>query len=434
MTAPAPTPPTFTQRPWVTAGVALTAAGMVAAAPVTVPDLPQFDFAEIELTAGLDDLNPIPGWVDVFSNSAANIRGLFDVMPGTPFPIIQQVLANQAGYVTSILNGGDIGTVFSQIGDNFSNAIAAPFLAGDLSDAPVQWSGAAGQLIDWLVDLIGIDLSHQSIFDAISPVAGAIPIVGPLFGFTASPASGLLLGSVGPIVGPGIVFGEGISHAFNDLFSASDPLHALADLINLPSGMANAFLNGGEVLDAAPVLDSLLGQVPLFEQLSDILSIDTLGFEMGGVLSGPGALFDAFTMGGSLLPNLQDNYPALATVLQILGLDDTSLVSFLLPGEDVGALGTALTLPQIVADAISNDGSLALAHWDLLADLPFASDISGAMTAGLDQIGDLFTGFGDMVNQLGGMLDVTDLAGLLGIDTFGNLMLSIPQLLLSMLF
>lgn len=435
MTAPAPTPPTFTQRPWVTAGVALTAAGIVAAAPVAVPDVPQFNFPEIELTAGLDDLNPLPALEYAFNSTLGNVNGLFTQIGDAPlFPVIGQVLANQAGYISGLINGTtDIGTVFGQIGDNIGNVFAAPFAA----NLGLLTAGDASLDLYALETLVAsIPFGHQEIFELMQAAASLDPTatIKPILDFMASPASGILLGTAGPIIAPGIALGAGLGHAFDDLGSQNFA-HAFGDLINLPANLTNAFLNGSYLdavngptnasLNAIWLLDALgiptsfnfgFGDISLVEA-----GIDNAGLSMGGLLSGPGSLFNAF------------DFLASGSAVSV---GDWSLIEGIaqLPGHGPGALATMLTLPETIAAAINNSDSIALDSWNLLGDLPFAGEIGGAMTAGLDQIGDLFTGFGDMVNQLGGMLDVTDLAGLLGIDTFGNLMLSIPQLLLSMLF
>src|SRR5699024_4006579 len=121
-------PPTFAQRPWVAAGVAFTTASMVAAAPIAVPDVPRFHFAEIQLTATgdlvQDTASNLTNLVDYFAGVTPADFLVPRVDVGAPFPILQQVIANQIGYLGQVLqNPDDIGTVFESVFANLQAGI-----------------------------------------------------------------------------------------------------------------------------------------------------------------------------------------------------------------------------------------------------------------------------------------------------------------------
>lgn len=85
-------------RPYVTAGVALVGASVIAASPVAppVPDMkvsatPSVS-AAMQLTA---TSNPLIAFSQLFGNTVTNATGLFEQFLATPAPILSQVLVNQ---------------------------------------------------------------------------------------------------------------------------------------------------------------------------------------------------------------------------------------------------------------------------------------------------------------------------------------------------
>lgn len=391
-------------RRWATAGVALTAASMVAVAPVVGTTLPTVEFPDIQLTGSFDPISP---WIDTFSKAGTNGVNLFNAWGDAPFALGQQIAVNQIRNLDTIVNHpADIGSIFTDTVDRLGKAVAAPFVADQnlLDTTQPIFGGALGPLLGHfllehpgtilnpnrdcplLVACLGLDLSHKGIFNVLNSVTSGNALLNGMLGFTASPVSGLLLGAAGPVVGPGIALGNDVTSVFGALTGGSpDLVDLLNTVVNIPAHMTDALFNGGEVLDAAPVLNSLLSQVPLFEQLSQVVRMDTLGFEMGGLLSPGGSLFSAFTMGATVLPDLT-----------ILGIHFGDVASFLLPGADVGLLGTAIELPQSIARAIG---------WTA-GGMPLDAFISDAL---------LPTGL--LPGALGNMVDIPNLllGGLLGI-------------------
>jgi len=401
----------------ITVGVGLAGAALIAAAPVTTPG-PTVEIPTIELTAA--EFDPITPWIDVIDHTADNLGGLFDHVTAAPlFPVLQQVGINQIGYATSLLDGtGDPGSILTAMGDNLQSFVGAPFAADWdlLSSADGTISGSFLGIVDgsWPV-------GHDQVFDVLHNLSAISPTLKSLVSFTASPLSGLLLGAVGPVLGPALAFGDGIQSAVGHL---SDPVSAVNDLVNIPAHMTDAFLNGGPSLSALTVFEAL--GLPTELEIAGIgdfslakASIDALGLTMGGVLSPEGSLFNALDFTGSA---------------GVVNIGDWSGLSgvFDLPGNDVGALGTLIGLPETLAASIGWDGhglldellggSLFSASPASILDLGLAELLQQPLTDAAQFLGS------DLAELLGG-----DIAAMAGDGVVGDLITVIPNLLLSVL-
>lgn len=454
MAAPAPsTPPAFTQRPWVTAGVALTAAGMVAAAPVAVPDVPQFNFPDIQLTATGDLLTDTAGNLTNLVDYFAGVTPADFLVPrvdvGAPFPILQQVIANQVGYLGQFLQGDFTGPFESMFG-NLQAGIAAPF--GEFADSlatggPLEVVGLPvidvlgihydiNDVVEGLIKtLIGADdLSRLGLFDSnlVDVVQSLLGVGGleGLFNFTASPMSGLMLGVMGPVLGPMIALANDMGTVFD-----GDP----AALLGIPEHMLYAFLNGGETLSLVDLL-GVFGIDTSFTQELDLLGIDlgTLhggldeaGIALGGILGGPGSLFNALTAEAGLF------YDA-PCVLGICPDQVGGDIEWF--GDGAGPLGSFMSIPNSIAAAIGTGGiegmdagllstiSTAFGLDDITAGL---TDISTFLSSNiLDPLGDALM---FLPNELAGLLSDSGLGVDLGIHALAQMFVDIPQLLLTMM-
>src|SRR3984885_10757433 len=104
-------------RPWITAGIALVGNSIVAVTPVAAPrpGLPDLQVRAVQLATAFD---PITEWEDVFQTASTNATAIFDDWSAAPFPVLQQVIANQEGYFQDLLsNPADISTVLTDIQD-----------------------------------------------------------------------------------------------------------------------------------------------------------------------------------------------------------------------------------------------------------------------------------------------------------------------------
>lgn len=162
--------PHTASRPWITVGVVLSGAALIAVP--TVSPTPTVEIPAIELTA--TEFDPITPWINVIDHTAANLGGLVDHATSAPlFPVMQQVAINQIGYANSLLDGsGDLGTVLTAMGGNVQSFIGAPFAADWdlLSTADRTISGSILGIFNgsWPV-------GHDQVFDVLHELSTISP-------------------------------------------------------------------------------------------------------------------------------------------------------------------------------------------------------------------------------------------------------------------
>ena len=360
---------TASARSYLTAGVAVVSVGAIALTPVqplstTLKPLPRSAISELAvgLAAAVSPVNPIQNSVDVIADSADNlvallnnwasgvyVDGTFPFPPNTGtgvrgngnlgwrtggyatdagLPILNQFLSNVLVYLGEL---PDIGAIAGQVFDNIGDAITAPFVQG--VDQPGRLSGAAavlGVLTNFnqnvnaipYVPVPGIGTFSQRDIVALLPVLAAetYAALEPVLDFATTPISGLLVGAVGPIVGPVLAVVNSLSNVFA-LLEESDVGGALTELVNIPANAIGAFLNGGQILDLTGLLTRL--NVPLPS------TITSVGLQLGGLLSPGGVALDG-----------------LATEASLLGASVT------VTGLPVGPIGALSTLANYVAKSI----------------------------------------------------------------------------------
>jgi hypothetical protein len=344
-------------------------AGAIALSPVqplstTLNPLPQKTISELAvgLAAAVSPVNPIQKGIDVITDSGANlvtllnnwasgvyVDGTFPFPPNTGtgirdngnlgwrtggyatdvgLPILNQFLSNVLFYLSEL---PDTGAIAGQVFDNIGDAIAAPFVQG--VDQPGRLSGAAavlGVLTNFnqnvnaipYVPVPGVGTFSQRDIVALLPVlaAEAYAALEPVLDFATTPISGLLVGAVGPIVGPVLAVVNSLTNVFA-LLEESDVGGALTELVNIPATAVGAFLNGGQILDLTGLLRRL--EVPLPS------TITSVGLQLGGLLSPGGVALDG-----------------LATEASLLGASVT------VAGLPVGPIGALSTLANYVATSI----------------------------------------------------------------------------------
>ena len=90
-------------RPYVTAGVALVGASVIAVTPVTVPPTAiEVRDTAVQLSALT---NPIDIFRPVFEQALENAQTVGQAIAANPAPILEQILANQLGNIGSIGQG-----------------------------------------------------------------------------------------------------------------------------------------------------------------------------------------------------------------------------------------------------------------------------------------------------------------------------------------
>jgi hypothetical protein len=352
-------------HPWITAAVALAGTSVIAVTPVAVP-LPDVQIRAVQLTSGFDDIT----WDQVFSNASTSFTdNILNPFTGAPFPALQQVLENLAGYVETVLTDpSKITDIPTEIQNNLTaalNATIEPFnptgsesyLLPSLDSTPVTVGfsvsacssiGCLGfspsidlgghdallnDLINGLqINLLGIDFGTVNILSDILGSTTASEVL-PYLEFVGSPLSGVLWGGIGTELSPlAQLLDDGIQ-IFDALDSSTpDFTTALADLEAIPANVTNAFLEGYG--NAA----NLLSEVGL--SLPGV----TPELDLGGLLSPAGSLFNAigFDLGAS----------SSTTVLGVTwsasaGIDD--------PATTVGPVASLIELGQAIAQSIGWD-------------------------------------------------------------------------------
>lgn len=341
-------------RSYLAAGVAAVGVGAVALSPVqpvnSVALAPQHvsDLA-VSLAAAVDPITAIAntltgslnnigtlannwasgiyvtGTIPAPAGQAGNRSGGYAF--GSPFPILQQLVLNSVAYLGEL---PDIGTIAEQALGNISQFAGAPFEPGAnkpgraLGLLPSNYMNQNVNAATYF-KVAGIDASQRDV-GALLPVIAeeTYSALEPIINFATTPISGLLVGALGPVIGPALSVVNSVT-AIVDALGESDFESALFELINIPTNAVNAFLNGGPTLDLTGLV-GLLG-------LALPPEIESLGLKMGGLLSPGGVAFDALA----------------AKATADIGLGPITVT---VPGLPVGPIGAALGLTNYLATAI----------------------------------------------------------------------------------
>ena len=212
-------------RPYVTAGVAMVGASVIAAAPIVAPPTPAIQIpVESHSVALSADTDVLTRWVEAFNTASNNATTLSQFFFEAPGAALQQAVVNQVGYLGDVLNDpASVGTVFQTIGDNLQKAFQAATMQGlpdDINDPG-------------LIPVLALsNNSEHTLILALFPTflpADTPEFVTPLLHFLASPVSGVLIGFAGPLISPAVA-------ALNSIQAG--------DLLNLPANVVDGFLNG----------------------------------------------------------------------------------------------------------------------------------------------------------------------------------------------
>jgi hypothetical protein len=125
-------------RPYVTAGIALVGASVIAVTPVTAPP-PAMQSHSIQLSAAID--NPIEVFTPVFNQASTVIQNAIQAEIDDPFPI----LVGLAGKLAA--DGRTLGEIANALGQSYSGLLAG--LPGALTTyaqkiAAGDFTGAVG--------------------------------------------------------------------------------------------------------------------------------------------------------------------------------------------------------------------------------------------------------------------------------------------------
>jgi hypothetical protein len=382
-------------RPYLTAGVAVACAGLIAANPTT-PTLPDIQARAVQLTSSittdiadfgsalvpvldtlggdtlssgtLDSLNgildggllgglfnglnlsdlsgvlsgldlanlpsPITAYLDLFNDTFTNLGTIFNDVLSDPFPVLQQILANQVGFADTISTG------LQSIGSALSTGLGElpaqlQTLFGDLASGNI--TGAASVLNDdILLNLLvapGINLISSGILNIPGEIAQnfANVITQTIPDALLEP---VLLGPLSALETT-ITQAGASGQAIVDAIGSGNLLTAFGDFVAAPAQIADTFLNDGAgLLTFNNLVDGLLVSIPQ---------------AIAQALGAPAA-----DVAGSLVPSLAGALDPLTALGDIGTMFDPALVT------DITTMLSADLVPNLVSGLLMDLPSMLL--------------------------------------------------------------------------
>ena len=328
---------TITARSYLTAGVSLLGAGAIALTPIQpIPN--HLAIAQDRVISDLavnlaTTVNPLQAVVDAFKTTTTNATTLGKVWASDPFPIAKVLGANWSLYAKELFGGGLAGfqdgynLVAEQIGANLTKALKLPFDpgptinlyncgVGKVCDPPLgeepptgphttatlpapgkyisgydiahtgdpNAPGAVGpEAISGLLLQLSISAAFGDTYPFPDNLLDSVVQFAPAWRFTATLASGLLTGALGPVLSPV----ASLLNSFNSFganLKAGKYLDAFYDIVNIPVNMTSAFFNGA-FLDLTGVVEKLTG-IDLNPPVGTPgIAIGSVGINLGGLLN-----------------------------------------------------------------------------------------------------------------------------------------------------
>lgn len=271
-------------RPYVTAGVAIVGASIIAATPITAA-APEIQNRAVTLSAAVQTLDlpspadaspfaailgdanpfatplaessfvdPIARWAEVFALTADNAVALANAAMADPFPILRQIIANQTGYAELI------GTALSTTVQNIINLatvtlpeiakqVEAKFAAGDIMGAGTILGNAVVSVMGTMFPLLDIMKVPNQIVGNVSAVLDAMTYKS----FTSLGLIGQAGMGIVNAVGSYVKFGAArIGQDLYDAVQTGDMTKFVSTIINIPAETVNSFLNGSYVPPRRP--------------------------------------------------------------------------------------------------------------------------------------------------------------------------------------
>ena len=261
-------------RPFVTAGVAIVGASLIAITPMA-PRLPDtYTVQDIKLVSGEDALPDIASpWTDVFNTASENATTLWDNFALAPGVGLQQALVNQSDLWQQFVNdptSSTLASVMQEMQTNLDNVLTGMGLQGTSI-------GTFGEVDGWQNGSIAHTVLQHTMIGNHALLFGEVPsylpasdagLIEPIVNFLGSPDSAILMGAVGPFISPFV--------ELLNCISAGDDLNTtLADV-------TGAFFNGADLnLDSLlPTINSLIGS-----EFPPGMTLSELDIAFGGLLS-----------------------------------------------------------------------------------------------------------------------------------------------------
>ena len=286
------------RHPYVTAGVALAAASMIAVTPVAPPPLPDVQVPAVQLTAATDLLGDVPGILGGLESAVAadlgsagslgSIGGLLDPLAG--------LAGLDSGILTALINAI---MALETATDNGALLIglATPLFGAAEVLLPTPFTGLATPLFDLALVLLLTGTLQQLVSVLLPGASASTMLADPAIGLSSLGA--LLDPSVGSALVPGL---DPTASVVSDLMLS--PTTAVSDLgTMLNPGDLTALLSPGDLTpllnpgDLAPLLNP--GDLGTLLNPADFATL----FDPAGISSMVGVLAaDIPTMLLSLIP------------------------------------------------------------------------------------------------------------------------------------
>lgn len=333
-----------TTRHWLTAAGVVVAAGMIAATPGISPVQAgvQHDIQAdaVRLTAGWDPFAPLQAAFDTAKANGTILGDNFLLAPGVG---LQQAIVNQIGYAKQLFDDpSSFEAVSQQFAANAMKVLTGLTLIGadeKTRDAVVKHTlgGMHGMALDMFPGFLAEGVDPEA-FSAVMSVL-------------ASPLSGVLIGSIGPVVSPAVALLNS-AVAISNALQAGDSTTALSSLLGVPAGMVDAFLNGANLN-----LDALAPMINDAGLIKDTVTIAGLNIAFGGLLT-PGST-DRSTYEYTDEDGNKVTIPSVGgSIFNSLGMDiKLGALPISVKGEAVGPIGALQGLSQTV-------GVLLGSGWD----------------------------------------------------------------------
>ena len=230
-------------RPYMTTGVALVGASVIAVTPISPPPAeihmpaPRVSSASVELTAAFD---PITAYTQLFTNTFNNLVGLGGEVLADPAPILRQVLTNSIGNAKII--GGSLQSAGAGVMTTIQGLPAEVETARDQLSAG-DFAGAVNTVFSYvlagLLFNIGLPLTE-------GPATVVQNIVGNTNNVVQNGIIAVLLVALAPIYPINATVSAFGALGQDILTSAGsgDFVGVVSDLVSAPAVLADAFLNG----------------------------------------------------------------------------------------------------------------------------------------------------------------------------------------------
>ncbi|MDO0974346.1 hypothetical protein [Mycolicibacterium frederiksbergense] len=297
----------LTMKPYVTAGVALVGASVIAVAPIA----PRADLhlPSVNLAASIE--NPITVFTPVVNAAGDLIRETLQAEFADPFPILRQIFANQQYTVSKLLaaiNGG--GAALTELVQGLPSALQAAgaiLRTGDVNGAIDSLvASGLGPILNFIT---GVTVPLQDAFER--PFAVGQELVAAAF------ESGLALTVALAQTFIGIGFPVGTTPVLQNLITVTESVLTSIGTLN-PINIINAVQNG--------VADVLLNAVT---HLSDFM-VQTVPYIRGVIVN-------------ALKAGQPATATATATSVATAPAADAPTVTITIPGTETGGAATEVT-------------------------------------------------------------------------------------------